>query len=204
MLSQHTAYVGPRFRGVAVAEGAWALIGVAVGAVGGGVAQVALAGLQRRWAGQDAAMAREDRDRDRLFDHKKDSHLAFAKIVHEFDELMERGDPEWDAIRTCVVRMREAVAAETLLASADAASAAGLLSSCCEDLVNFFDTDYFDAEEYADSWRADQAARNGDPGLYAPTLTMENFAPYVEHRVKIMRARSVYDRAARIDLGVDN
>lgn len=59
-----------------MAEGAWALIGVGVGAAGGGLIQVAQAGLQHRWD-------RRQKGVERLFDRRYDAHVAFMKAATE-------------------------------------------------------------------------------------------------------------------------
>lgn len=67
----------------------WAIIGVVVGAVAGGGAQILQATLQRRWAKHDAGMAWERERLDRLFDYKRDAHTAFYS---QFRYTLERID----------------------------------------------------------------------------------------------------------------
>ena len=75
------------------------MIGVLGGGVLTGAVQFANALAQRRWTRQDAAdtwqakelesqRAREDRERERLFEHKKDAHAVFLKVLDDLESAV--------------------------------------------------------------------------------------------------------------------
>ena len=71
-------------------EGAWALVGAAVGAVLAGGIQLILSLVHRKWANQDAAVVREGERVARLFDHRRMAYVEFAEqLQNDQDEAFE-------------------------------------------------------------------------------------------------------------------
>lgn len=66
----------------------WAIVGVVVGAILGGSAQIAHSVLQRRWAEHDAKRARAQEEQDRLFDYKRDAHLAYLDVLARAETML--------------------------------------------------------------------------------------------------------------------
>lgn len=70
---------------MSMSEGAWALIGVGTGVLGSGVLQIGQTVLHRRWTRSDARQAREDRDRERIFEHKREAYFTFGTAITEIE-----------------------------------------------------------------------------------------------------------------------